>query len=69
MRLGQVLGAFWKPPATESWSPEVLELAEAREAARKARDWKEADALRARLLDKGVLVEDGAAGPRLKRRT
>ena len=69
LRLGQVLGAFWKPPATESWSPEVLELAEAREAARKARDWKEADALRARLLDKGVLVEDGAAGPRLKRRT
>jgi len=66
--LGQILGLFWKAPASEAWSADVLELVEAREAARKARDWKEADALRGRLLEKGVLVEDSSSGPRLKRR-
>ena len=69
LRLGEVLGLFWKPPAGEErWDPEVLALADQRETARKARDWKRADALRASLLDKGVLVEDSASGPRLKRR-
>jgi cysteinyl-tRNA synthetase len=67
--LGQVLGLFWKPPAAETWGADVLELVEAREAARKARNWKEADELRGQLLEKGVLVEDGASGPRLKRRS
>ncbi len=66
--LGRILGLFWKPPATESWSPEILDLVAAREAARKARQWKEADAIRAQLLEHGVLVEDAAAGPKLKRR-
>ena len=68
MRLGGVLGLFWKKPAAQSWEPEVLELVERRESARKARDWKEADTLRARLLEMGVQVEDGPAGPKLKRR-
>jgi cysteinyl-tRNA synthetase len=67
--LGQVLGLFWKAPAAEAWSPEVLELVKAREAARKERNWKEADELRGRLLEIGVMVEDGSSGPRLKRRT
>jgi cysteinyl-tRNA synthetase len=66
--LGQILGLFWRPPAGESWPSEVLELVDAREQARKARDWKQADALRARLLDQGVLVEDSPQGPKLKRR-
>jgi len=68
MRLGGVLGLFWKKPAAQSWEPEVLELVERRESARKARDWKEADTLRARLLEMGVQVEDGPDGPKLKRR-
>src|SRR5262249_56377045 len=67
-RLGTVLGLFWKAPVAESWGPEILELVRARESARKSRDWKEADALRAKLLEKGVLVEDSASGPKLKRR-
>ena len=67
-RLGAVLGLFWKPPAAEAWEVEVLELARAREGARKARDWARADALRRELLERGVLVEDGADGFRLKRR-
>jgi len=69
LRLGEVLGLFWKPPApVDRWEPEVLALAEQREQARKARDWKRADALRGELLEKGVLVEDSPSGPRLKRR-
>ena len=67
LELGGVLGLFWKVPAGEAWEPEVLELVEAREVARRARDWKQADAVRARLAERGVLVEDSPSGPKLKR--
>jgi cysteinyl-tRNA synthetase len=66
--LGGVLGLFWKAPAGETWDSEVLELVDSRERARKARDWKSADDLRARLLEHGVLVEDGPQGPKLRRK-
>jgi cysteinyl-tRNA synthetase len=62
-----VLGLFWKAPAGEAWTPEILALVDQREEARRARDWKRADALRADLGRLGVLVEDGPAGPKLKR--
>jgi len=65
--LGKVLGLFWKSPAGETWDSEILELVQQREAARKARDWKRADAIRADLGSRGVLVEDSAEGPKLKR--
>jgi cysteinyl-tRNA synthetase len=68
LRLGQILGLFWKAPAQEAWDPEVLALAEAREKARKSKDWKGADAIRAQLLERGVIVEDSPQGPKLKRR-
>jgi cysteinyl-tRNA synthetase len=68
LRLGGILGLFWKRPGGETWSPDVLSLVEARERARKAREWKEADVLRQRLLDLGVQVEDGPGGPKLRRR-
>ncbi len=68
-RLGRILGLFWKAPQAESWTAAVLELVAAREAARRARDWKQADAARRRLLEMGVVVEDGAQGPRLRRST
>jgi cysteinyl-tRNA synthetase len=48
--------------------PEVRELAEARAAARRAKQWDEADRLRALLLDAGWEMEDQAQGYRLKRR-
>jgi cysteinyl-tRNA synthetase len=67
-RLGSIIGLFWRPPAGEAWAPEVLELVQARETARKARNWAEADAIRDRLLAHGAVVEDSAAGPRLKRK-
>jgi cysteinyl-tRNA synthetase len=68
LRLGGVLGLFWRAPVEESFGPEVLDLVERRERARKTSDWKEADALRSRLQDLGVLVEDSSSGPKLKRR-
>jgi cysteinyl-tRNA synthetase len=66
--LGDVLGLFWKAPGAESWDVEVLQLAAARELARRSKDWKQSDLLRAQLLERGVLVEDGPAGQKLKRR-
>ena len=65
-RLGGILGLFWRAPGGESWSPEVLALAEARVAARKAKDWKQSDELRDRLAALGVIVEDSAQGQKLK---
>jgi cysteinyl-tRNA synthetase len=47
--------------------PEVLGLLEQREAARKARDFKRADALRDELKSKGWIIEDTPKGARLKR--
>jgi cysteinyl-tRNA synthetase len=66
-KLGGVLGLFWKAPAGESWDAEIMALVDQREAARKARDWKRADAIRADLGSRGVLVEDGPEGPKLTR--
>ncbi len=68
LRLGRILGMFWKEPAGETWNAEVLALVEVREQARRAKDWSQADLLRKQLLDRGVIVEDGAQGPRLKRK-
>ncbi len=48
---------------TEQAPPEVLELVEAREAARTARDWAEADRLRDEVRALGWEVRDGPEGP------
>jgi cysteinyl-tRNA synthetase len=66
--LGQILGLFWKAPAGDVWEPEVLALVQSREDARKSKDWKRADEVRRQLAERGVTVEDGPQGPRLKRR-
>jgi cysteinyl-tRNA synthetase len=68
LNLGAILGLFWKAPGGEAWSPEVLGLVEARETARKARNWAEADRLRGQLLGLGVIVEDSPGGAKIKRR-
>ncbi|MCA9973724.1 MAG: cysteine--tRNA ligase [Anaerolineales bacterium] len=63
----QVLGlglADWQPSA-EAIPQAVLDLVAAREQARQARRWQEADALRAELLARGYAVQDTAEGPRL----
>jgi len=68
LRLGQVLGLFWSPRAEDRWDPEVLALVEAREGARRSRDWKRSDEIRAELAARGVAVEDSPEGPRLRRK-
>ena len=70
LRLGGILGLFWKAPVGETWSPEVLELVEQRERARAEKAWERADSLRRKLLDEhGVVIEDvRGQPPRLKRR-
>jgi cysteinyl-tRNA synthetase len=68
LRLGQVLGLFWRRPEAQTWPPEVLALVAERELARKSKNWKQADALREQLSELGVAVEDGAEGPKIRRR-
>jgi cysteinyl-tRNA synthetase len=46
---------------------EITALLEAREAARKSKDFKRADAVRNELKSMGWLIEDTPKGPRLKR--
>jgi cysteinyl-tRNA synthetase len=46
--------------------PELLALLDEREAARKAKDFKRADAIRDELKAKGWQIEDTPKGPRLK---
>jgi len=45
---------------------ETRSLVEQREAARKARDFKTADEIRALLMEKGIEVQDGPKGPRVR---
>jgi cysteinyl-tRNA synthetase len=47
--------------------PEIMALLEQRQAARKAKDFKQADAIRAEMKARGWLIEDTPAGPKLKR--
>ena len=46
---------------------EILALAEARTAAKKAKNFKRADAIRDELKAKGWVIEDTAKGPKLKK--
>jgi cysteinyl-tRNA synthetase len=68
LRLGGILGLFWRVPGVESWSPEVAALAEARVDARRSRNWKLSDELRDKLAALGVAVEDSPQGQKLRRR-
>jgi len=71
--LGRVLGLLWWPinpyrfpPAVRAW---LDPLVEAREAARGQRDFARADALRADLDSRGVVIEDTPWGPRPRWKT
>jgi cysteinyl-tRNA synthetase len=64
-RLDSVLGVGL--PVEVEAATEIRALMEAREAARKAKDFKRADAFRAELKAKGWVIEDTPKGPRLKR--
>jgi len=67
----EVLGALGVAPAPAGEGtgppPEVADLVAEREAARAARDWARADALRGELAGRGWTVKDGPDGPQLRR--
>jgi cysteinyl-tRNA synthetase len=63
-RLDEVFGLGEKAAAEAP--PAIVALLEERQAARKGKDFKRADALRAELKAKGWLIEDTPAGPKLK---
>ena len=54
-------------PAEVAVPPEITALLEARQAARKAKDFKRADAIRDELKAKGWVIEDTPKGARVKR--
>jgi cysteinyl-tRNA synthetase len=64
-RIDHVLGLGAK--ATDEAPAEIVALAEARVAAKKAKDFAKADALRAEIKAQGWVVEDTPKGPKLKR--
>ena len=61
-----VLGLLVNKKA-EEFPAEALDLLEQRQAARKAKDFSRADAIRDALKEMGFTVEDTAAGPKLKK--
>ncbi|HWC61301.1 MAG TPA: cysteine--tRNA ligase, partial [Verrucomicrobiae bacterium] len=64
-KIDTVLGIGAK---TEAEAPtEIVALAEARTAAKKAKDFKRADAIREELKAKGWAIEDTPKGPKFKK--
>lgn len=61
-----VLDVFELEPEAASVPEDIMELAEARQAARKAKDFANADRLRDELKAKGWVIEDSADGWRVK---
>ncbi len=64
MRLDTVLGVIGKVEVEEALPQDIDALVQKREAARKAKNWKEADAIRAQLKAMGIALEDTAQGIR-----
>jgi cysteinyl-tRNA synthetase len=64
-RVDGVLGLGQKESAAAP--PEIIELLDQRQAARKAKDFQRADAVREELKSKGWLIEDTPKGPKLRR--
>ncbi|HEV8540750.1 MAG TPA: cysteine--tRNA ligase, partial [Verrucomicrobiae bacterium] len=65
-QMDTVLGIAPKPPVTEI-PPEIEALLNDRQAARKAKDFARADAIRNELKSKGWVIEDTPKGPKLKK--
>ena len=64
MRIDEVLGVIGEVEVEEALPAEIDALVQKREAARKAKNWKDADAIRAQLKAMGIVLEDTAKGVR-----
>jgi cysteinyl-tRNA synthetase len=64
MKIDDVLGVIGKVNVEEVLPTDIVTLVQKREAARKAKNWKEADAIRAQLKLMGIVLEDTAQGVR-----
>ena len=64
MQFDEVLGVIGKVEVEEALPADIDALVQKREAARKAKNWKEADAIRAQLKAMGIVLEDTAQGIR-----
>ena len=64
MKVDAVLGLIGKVEVEEALSADIDALVQKREEARKTKKWKEADAIRAQLKAKGIVLEDTAQGVR-----
>jgi cysteinyl-tRNA synthetase len=61
------VGMLSAAPVATSGKTEIAELLEARAVAKKAKDFKRADAIREELKSKGWTIEDTPKGPKLKK--
>ncbi len=64
MRIDEVLGVIGKVEVEEALPVDIDALVQKREQARKAKNWKEADAIRVQLKAMGIVLEDTAQGVR-----
>jgi cysteinyl-tRNA synthetase len=64
MQFDSVLGVIGKVEVEEALSSDIDALVQKREEARKSKNWKEADAIRAQLKAMGIVLEDTAQGVR-----
>jgi cysteinyl-tRNA synthetase len=64
MGIDEVLGVIGKVEVEEALPAGIDALVQKREEARKAKNWKEADAIRAQLKAMGIMLEDTAQGVR-----
>ena len=67
MQFDAVLGVIGEVPMEEALPAEVDALVQKREEARKAKNWKEADAIRAQLKAMGIVLEDTTQGVRWRK--
>ena len=63
-----MLGVMNPPPAAATRDQEVEAKVQAREEARRRRDWTAADEIRQELAQQGVEITDTPGGPRWRRR-
>jgi cysteinyl-tRNA synthetase len=66
VKFDEVIGVIGEVKKEETLPREVEELIRKREEARKAKDWKTADAIRQQLKAMGITIEDTAQGARWK---